>query len=364
MTPSGFRSRFVRARTVSVALLAGAALIATAGCSARGDAPAGTGSGTSEGTEVTQFAIVTPEKESDHGWNQRGLVGARAVAEDLGITLDEYENVGYDNTEKILGQVSEAGNQLVIAHASGFNTPGVRVGESTGVPTLVVDYENNVPGAVGTVITRAEQGGYLAGVAAAKSTTTGVLGIVASADSLNWFQTAGGFAQGAYSVNPEVKIVMTYIGPAAYGDSAGGKAVATQVIAAGADVIMGMGDGATLGYLQAIETSSQEHPVRYIATLGDVSEIVTSPDTVLTSVLWNFSDAYRAAIDDVNAGTFGEHTYELNVENGGFSLQESDQLSPDALDAVAAASAAIADGTVTVAQSTTKDEVQQRIDGK
>ncbi|MEB4613915.1 BMP family ABC transporter substrate-binding protein [Leucobacter sp. M11] len=364
MAPSASRSRSSRLRRTSVALLAGVALLATAGCAARGDAPAASGSGQGDSGEVTQFAIVTPEKESDHGWNQRGLVGAREVANDLGLTLDEYENVGYDNTEKILGQVAEADNQLLIAHASGFNTPGVRVGESSGVPTLVVDYENNVPGSVGTVITRAEEGGYLAGVAAAESTETGVLGIVASADSLNWFQTAGGFAQGAYSVNPDLTIVMTYIGPASYGDSAGGKAAATQVIAAGADVIMGMGDGATLGYLQAIETSTEAHPVRYIATLGDVSEIVTSPDTVLTSVLWDFSDAYRAAIEDVNAGTFGERTYELNVANGGLSLQESAQLSTAALAAVEAASAKIADGTVTVAPSTTKDEVQQRIDGK
>src|SRR5690606_39183850 len=115
--------------------------------------------------------------------------------------------------------------------------------------------DQNVPGEVATVIPQPEQGAYLAGVAAAMKTSTKKVGIVASAENLNWFLLAGGFAQGVYSVDPSIEIVMAYIGPAEYADPAGGASVTKQVIAAGADVIMGMGDGATVGYLQAIENA-------------------------------------------------------------------------------------------------------------
>ena len=350
---------------VGAAIAVAAALLLTAGCSGRDSGAGDAGADAPEaGTKVEQFAIVTPEKESDYGWNQQGIWAAQAAADELGITLDDNSNVGYDNTETILTQVAEAGNDLIIAHASGFNAAGHRVGLQTGVPTLVVDFEKNEPGKVATVITQGQQGAYLAGVAAAKSTTTKTVGIVASAEDLNWFLMAGGFAQGVYSVDPAITVVIAYVGPAAYGDSAGGRAVTSQVIAAGADVIFGMGDGATIGYLQAIETADTAYPIRYIATIGDVTEIVEDPEMVLTSVIWNFTDAYIAAIKDVEAGTFGTRSYELTVANGGLSLQDSPALTGDVAAAVDAATAGIIDGSVKVKRTTDLAAVQAVIDAR
>lgn len=353
------RSTSRRLRTLLAVLLAGG-LAATAGCSGRGAEQTDDRPSAAPAT-VERFAIVTPEKESDYGWNQQGIRAAEQAAEELGIELDAHTNVGYDNTETILTQVAQGGNDLVIAHASGFNAAGVRVGEQTGVPTLVVDIENNVPGEVATVIPQPEQGAYLAGIAAAMKTETGTVGIVASAENLNWFLMAGGFVQGARSVDPDIEVLISYIGPAEYGDSAGGSNVTKQVIAAGADVIMGMGDGATIGYLQAIETA--ERPVSYIATIGDVSEIVEQPETVLTAVLWNFADTYVQAIRDVEAGVFGTTSYELTVENGGFTLQDTPMLSHEMHEASDEAVSGIIDGSVTIERTEDKAAVQSLIDG-
>src|SRR5690606_23046380 len=108
-----------RVGRAALALLVAGGLVLTAGCSGRG---AGTGANDvasgegAAGAQVERFAIVTPEKESDHGWNQQGLLAAQAAAEQLGIELDEHEGVGYDNTETILTQVAQSDNQLVIAH--------------------------------------------------------------------------------------------------------------------------------------------------------------------------------------------------------------------------------------------------------
>ncbi|CAG7603768.1 BMP family ABC transporter substrate-binding protein [Leucobacter soli] len=357
------KSGRLRWRAATAATLIVGVLL-TAGCSGRGagESP-GTESG-GEGATVESFAIVTPEKESDYGWNQQGIRSARSAAEQLGIELEEHTNVGYDNTETILTQVADSGVDFIIAHASGFNTPGQRVAMETGVPTLVVDFDQNEPGKVGTVITQAQEGAYLAGIAAAMTTETGTVGIVASAETLSWYLMAGGFAQGVYSVDPEIEVVIAYVGPAAYGDSAGGTSVAKQVIASGADVIMGMGDGATIGYLQAIESAKSDHPISYIATIGDVSEIVTDPEIVLTSVLWDYTATYVQAVQDIEAGAFGRTTYELTVANGGLALQRTDRLGSKITDAVDAATAAIADGSVEVQRATEKDQVQAIIDAR
>lgn len=346
---------------VGVAVVIAAGLVLTAGCTGRGGSSADE-SGSSQ--NVDQFAIVTPEKESDYGWNQQGIRAAQNAAEQLGTTLDDHSDVGYDNTETILSQVAEADNDLVIAHASGFGAAAHRVGVQTGVPTLVIDFDENVPGKVASVSTQAQQGAYLAGAAAATKTETGTVGIVASAEDLNWFLLAGGFTQGVYSVDPDIEVVIAYVGPAGYGDSAGGTSVAKQVIAAGADVIMGMGDGATVGYLQAIESADTDYELSYIATIGDVTEIVDDPSIVLTSVLWNFTDTYVQAIEDIEAGTFGEQNYELTVANGGLSLQQSESLSGEVAAAVDVASDAIESGEVTVERATDRDQVQAIIDAK
>ena len=354
-----------RVARAALTLLVAGGLVLTAGCSGRSAEIGGdTGAETEQGATVERFAIVTPEKESDHGWNQQGLLAAQAAADQLGIELDEHSNVGYDNTETILTQVAQSDNQLVIAHASGFNAAGARVGQQTGVPTLVVDIEQNVPGKVATVIPQPQEGAYLAGIVAAMKTQTKKIGIVASAENLNWFLTAGGFAQGVYSVDPSIEIVIAYVGPAEYGDSAGGANTAKQVIAAGADVIMGMGDGATIGYLQAIETAQTDYAISYIATIGDVTGIVQNPDTLLTSVLWNFTDTYVQAIEDIEAGSFGTETYELTVANGGLTLQTTPVLTEQMEEAVAQATEQMKNGAIDVVYTADKDAVQALIDAK
>jgi simple sugar transport system substrate-binding protein len=312
-------------------------------------------SGPCEPVMVSSFGIATPETEADYGWNQMGIVGATETGASLGIEADINAGVGYDNSESILTQIVEKGNDFVIAHASGFATGGARVAEVTGTPVLVVDLDQLVECKVAAVLFDAHEGGYLAGVVAANTTETGTVGIVASAEDLNWFTMSGGFIQGAQSVTPDINIVIAYIGPAEYGDSAGGQRVANQVIAAGADVIFGMGDGATIGYLQAIETAATT--VKYIATIGDVTEIDTT-GSMLTSVLWNFGMAYEEAIGDLEAGTFGTKNYALNVANGGLSLANEGNLSADAKTAVDAAVSGISDGSIVVEKLTTKDDVQ------
>lgn len=344
-----------------VVALASATLLLTAlvGCSTDGG-----DAGTDEpaGTAVESFAIVAPENESDHGWNQQGLLGAQAAASELGIELDLNSEVGYDNTQTILAQVADKGNDLVIAHASGFTTAAVRAAADTGVPMLVSGGEASaaVPGQLGVVTFDVYEGSYLAGIAAASVTETGTVGIVSSAENVDFFNYAGGFIQGVRSVDPGIEIVMAYIGAASYGDSAGGKQVAAQIIAAGADVILGMGDGATVGYIAAIEESAT--PVKYIATIGQPGDLVKDPATVLATVEEDFTGAFVKAIEDVGNGTFAEEPYTLSVANGGLTLVEGPSFTPEISAAVAAAKAGIEDGSITVEPTTTKDAVQALLD--
>jgi len=136
---------------------------------------------------VDRIAIAAPEKANDYGWNQQGVAGARAVAKQVGAKLEVADGIGYDNTDSVLRQLAQGGAKLIIAHASGYNTIAPRVAAQFKVPVLITDSPKSIrPGLVGNITFNAAEGSYLAGVLAAKTTKTGTLGIVSSAENLNW----------------------------------------------------------------------------------------------------------------------------------------------------------------------------------
>ena len=265
---------------------------------------------------VTTIAIATPEKANDYGWNQQGLAGARAAAAAAHATLTVDDGIGYDTVGPVLRRLASAGAGLIIAHASGYNTIAPRIAAQFGVPVLTYDDPHDLKqGLVSDIETSSQQGAYLAGVLAARTTKTGILGIVISAADINWFKQTGGFVAGARSVNKHLTFRFAEIGQAGYADAAGGKRVAQSVIALGADIVFGMGDGASFGYLQAVETARAGHKVWFIDVIGDKTPLDTH-HVLLSSVLWNFQPLFTRAIADIEQGTFGAHYYDLNVSDG------------------------------------------------
>jgi basic membrane protein A len=310
---------------------------------------------------ISTFGIVAPEKGNDYGWNQQGVEGAEQVASDLGIEVEVADGAGYEDVSPILRELSTtAGAEFVIAQASGYNTTAPEVAAQTGVPALVWDNpEANEPGVSANAGTASQEGAYLAGVLAAETTESGTLGIVISADDTNWNKQAGGFVAGARSVDPKIEIKLAQIGQAGYADTAGGKRVTEAVIADGADVVFGMGDGSSFGMLQAVEGADG---VSFIDVIGDKTPI-DEQGVLLSSVLWSFDGLYEDAIADVGEGTFGEEGYELDLENGGISLLQTDLIDDQTWEELEGIKEDIIAGDVEVPLTETKADVEDLIKG-
>ncbi len=218
------------------------------------------------------LAIAAPAKTNDYGWNAQGLAGAKAAASTDGLKVKLVQNIGYNNTDTVLRQLALAKPKLIIAHASGFDTSAQRIALQYKVPTITYDIPTLLQkGSLSNITTSSQQGAYLAGILAAEMTKTNKIGVIISASDTNWYEMTGGYAAGAHSVKPHLSIVFGQIGPASYDDSAGGKRIATSVIASGADVIFTMGDDASFGYLQAIGTAHPGHKLWMIGDIGDMS---------------------------------------------------------------------------------------------
>ncbi len=313
----------------------------------------GESSGGESGSSVEKIAIATPAKANDYGWNEQGVMAAEEVAEEIGAELEQTTDIGYEQTETVLRQMAEKEPGLLISHASGYDTAAKRVAEEFEVPTVTYDIANDVkPGILTSIVTSSQEGAYLAGILAAKTTKTGKVGVVISASDTNWFEMTGGYAAGVHSVDPKMPISFAEISAEGYDDAAGGKRVVTSMIAEGADVIFGMGDGASFGYLQAIETANAGHKVWYIGDIGNMTPI-DKKGVLLSSVLWSFNGAFKTFTEQLEEGTFGEEAYDLNLENGGISLLQTKHIAGNVWSEIEKAKEEILAGEIEVPETTT-----------
>ena len=331
--------------------------------SSSGGASTGSSTSASASSKVKTIAIATPAKTNDYGWNAQGVAGAKAAADSVGASVNVTSDIGYDKTQTVLRQLALNKPQLIIAHASGYDTAAQRIGQQYKIPTVTYDIPTmKSPGAVSNITTESQQASYLAGILAAHKTKTGKVGIIISASDSNWFKMAGGFAAGVHSVNPKTKIAFAEIGSAGYDDSAGGKRVATSMIADGADVILTMGDGASFGYLQAIETANPGHKVWMIGDIGDMTPI-DKKGVFLSSVLWNFDGAYKQFIKEIDDGTFGQQGYDLTLANGGVSLLKTKYIPASVWSDIQAAQKKIVAGQIQVPNYSKIGQVKAALNG-
>ena len=299
--------------------------------------------------ELKALAIMMPEEPTDYGWNQQGFNAAKAVAAKYGLKFMPATGLGYGDVHSELRELADDGASLIIAHAAGYNTAAPEIGAEKHVPVAIVDRpKDSKPGAVADYTLSGHQGAYLAGVLAAKTTQTKVVGVVVSGEPPSWNSQSAAFAQGVHATDPALRIVYAVIGPAAYSDAAGGRRVTESVIGAGADVIFGQGDGASFGMLQAVETrkSTSGGNVWFIDVIGDKTPV--DKGHLLSSVVWNLVPVYSAMIEDLKANKFGTHSYPIQLVDDSVRLLHSKYIHDKVWSDVEAARKQIIDGKLKI----------------
>lgn len=302
--------------------------------------------------KVANVAVIMPSAKTNLGWDQQAADSLTAVGKKLGVTVEVSENGGYGDITPALKDLKSQGAQLIICHASGYQTTCPDFAAAENVMVAVIENPKAVkPNLVSDIETQAQEAAYLAGVAAGKMTKTGTVAIVASGQPPTWNYMAAGFAEGLKATNGSAKLLYSVLSGSddPYSDAAGAKRVTEQAISAGADIVFGMGDGASFGMIEAIRDHNKanaDKKAMFIDVIGDKSKDYA--DVLLTSVLFDYQGIYAAMINDANAGTFGK-TYTMDVKNGGVRLLDLPASVDQATkDAVAAAQKGVVDGTIKV----------------
>jgi basic membrane lipoprotein Med (substrate-binding protein (PBP1-ABC) superfamily) len=128
---------------------------------------------------------------------------------------------------------------------------------------------------------------YLCGVIAGRQTKTNTLGVVAAIPIGEVNRLVNAFTAGALSVNPDVKVKISYIG--GWFDPPKAKEAAIAQIEAGADLIF----AERFGVFEAC----REKGVLAFGNMSDQNEL--APDVVITGPVWDMYPTIKFAIEMV-----------------------------------------------------------------
>ena len=201
----------------------------------------------------------------------------------------------------------------------------------------------------------ANEGAFLAGMAAASVSETGVIGFIGGEDSTVVNDSLVGYLEGAAYVNPDIKAIISYTGN--WDDSAKGKELALVQYNAGADVVFQLASNAGVGVFEAAKETGK------LAIGSDTDQSVifaeSDPDkaaTILTSSLKRVDTSLLRAYELYKEGQVPYGTCEwLGLDKDCVGIVENDNfnahVSDDAAAAIAQAKQDIIDGKITVSSA-------------
>ena len=219
----------------------------------------------------------------------------------------------------------------------------------------IVDGVSELPN-VASLVFKEHEGSYLVGILAAMTSKTGTIGFLGGMDIGLIHRFGKGYAQGARSVNPNIRVLENYVGvtDAAWNNPGRGKELALAQIAKGADVIFTAAGNSGLGAFDAVEEKGRDASGRatHFVIGVDANQNMVKPGFVLTSMIKRVDNAVYQIVRDVAEKRFkgGLHVFGLESDGVGYVVDEYNKslLSADAIAAAEEAKRRIIAGEIKV----------------
>jgi basic membrane lipoprotein Med (substrate-binding protein (PBP1-ABC) superfamily) len=286
--------RFSTAAALTFAFTLGA-------CSGKSD-------GVTKGNEAFKVALLTPGPISDKSWNGGAYAGLLAVRDSLGAQISHIQTKTPAEFDENFRQYGAKGFDLVFGHGFEFQDAALRVAPDFPNTVYITTSGTSVAKNVGGAEFAFEEASYLAGIVAGAMTKSNVLGMIGGTELPPVKRSFEAFEQGAKSVNPQVKVVVSYIGN--WDDVSAGKEQAIAQISRGVDIIFQNADAAGLGIFQAVKEAKN---VRIIGSNANQNDI--APDHTLGSVVIDLPHAFLLIARAVRAGSFTGKVFSLGLHD-------------------------------------------------
>jgi basic membrane protein A len=329
-------------------------LVLTFGFAACGDddedsAGAGTSSGEDGGgQDPIKLAVLLNGRADDQTWNTSMADSVERVKGEAGFdVINTLESVTPADGARAMREVIEQGGaQMVVLHASALDQATKEVAAEHPEVCFVQAFGTEEPGPnVTYYFDDASGANYLAGMAAADVSESGVIGTVGGVDLDEIVETVKAFEAGAKEINPDAESLVTWVGD--FEDPLKGKEAGLAQINQGADVLYAYGDGTGLGTVEA----GKEKDVPLIGAWFDQYEL--APELMVTSFVTDWAPLLKEQAEKYRSGG-GEAcsmgSYVADLKNEGVLLAPyhdwEDKLSDDVKQKIDESRQAIIDGTL------------------
>lgn len=253
--------------------------------------------GATDASSAFKVALLTPGPVSDHAWNAGAYQGLLRIRDSLGAHISHIQVATPADFEENFRQYGAQGYALVFGHGFEFQDAASRVGPEFPHTIYITTSGNRVGKNVAPMVFGFEEPSYLAGIIAATLTKSRVVGVIGGTELPPVKSSFLAFEAGVHAVDPNVKVLTSYIGN--WDDASAGKEQALAQIQRGADFIFQNADAAGLGIFQAAKES---RGVYVFGANSDQNGV--APTVVIASVVIDLPHAFLTVARDVKAGRF------------------------------------------------------------
>lgn len=257
-----------------------------------------------------KVAIVLTGPISDNDWNAGGYNGLMAVQDNLGLEVAYSENVSDADAERVIRDYASRGYGLVIAHSFSYGAATLAAAADYPEVMFLAGTAQELAPNVGTYDNPDYQGAYLTGMLAAGATKTGTIGWVGGNPAPNMLANFHAWKAGAEAVDPEIEVLLTWIG--SWFDPPKTKEAAIAQVEQGADVLSAQAVG--------VIDAAVEKEVLAIGAVSDQNHL--GPDAVLTSVLWDLGPVYTDVAKSIIDGTWESKGWTYGIKEGSITLAD------------------------------------------
>jgi len=296
-----------------------------------------------------RVALLTSGPVSDAGWYAGAYEGLLRIEEEFGAQVSHQQTATPAEFDEAFLAYATSGYELIFAHGNEYQDAAIRAGEQFPDVTIIVSGGGRISENVAPLIFRLEEGSYLAGMAAAAMSESGIIGMVGGVAIPPALGTFRAFEAGARSIDPDIEVLEVFTGD--WNDVAAAKEAAVAQLSRGADVLIHNLDAGSFAVFQAVREAREAGRTAWAIGMNSNQNDV-APDVIVGSAVIRIADAFVETTRMWQAGEVGgEPIYAAtrqDVIDFVFNPELIDQVPPEIVARVAEARNLIRSGDLDV----------------
>lgn len=260
----------------------------------------------SSNIQDSKVVFLTDGLFSDAGWGAFGYNAAQSLEAEYGYNVDFKENVAIPDISSTLTEYANDGYGLIIAHGFEWGKPAIKISKNYPDTKFIIFTGLVNATNLASIFPKQNEGTYLLGALAAMMSKTGVIGFVGGEKYPNLINIFEGYKQGAKGIDPNTKVLSTYLNEWDSPDK--GKEAALSQINSGADFLLQVADTSGTGVIEA----AKEKKIYAFGSVSDQNKL--APNTVLTSFVLDVEKAFDETIKMVQNGNFSGQIFKPGLE--------------------------------------------------